>query len=273
MMDGRGIPRSVGPAQTPRMLGFIINPIAGMGGRVALHGTDGSQWRQAAELGAHQVAPARADRALARLARTDADFTVLAAPGVMGADAARVHGLRTETTGGSIGEVTTTGDTLDAAVEMLERGVTLLLFAGGDGTARDIVSVVGERIPVLGIPSGVKMHSGVFGTSPEAAGDTAAGYVMRPDPSVLFAVEVLDVEAERQTATIKSVRRSSPQLESPTSPTRCSERKRAPPCTTKARLKRFASRSPTRWFRSGCMSLVRERRRQESCSRSAWKAR
>ena len=198
MMDGSETPQSVGPAQSPRVLGLIINPIAGMGGRVALHGTDGSSWRRAQELGARPVAAARAGRALSRLARIDTGFTVLAAPGVMGADSTRIHGLPTETTSGSIGEVTTTDDTLDAATEMLERGVTLLLFAGGDGTARDIVSVVGERIPVLGIPSGVKMHSGVFGTSPEAAGDTAAGYLVRPDPSVLATVEVLDVEMERQ---------------------------------------------------------------------------
>ena len=57
-----------------------------------------------------------------------------------------------------------------AAEMMLERGVGLVVFAGGDGTARDICSVIGERLPVVGIPAGVKIHSGVYAKRPKDAG-------------------------------------------------------------------------------------------------------
>lgn len=179
------------------VLGLIINPIAGMGGRVALHGTDGSSWRDAVDLGARPIATRRAGRALDQLARTGVGVSLIAAPGVMGADAARTHGLSPEISSAPIGDETTAADTRAAAKEMLDRGAALVLFAGGDGTACDIVSVVGTRIPILGIPAGVKMHSGVFGVTPEAAGNTAAGFLARPGAAELTEVEVLDVAGEQ----------------------------------------------------------------------------
>ena len=66
-----------------------------------------------------------------------------------------------------------------AAVRLLaEAGADLLVFAGGDGTARDIASVLPPRLPVVGIPAGVKMRSGVFGLSPEAAGDVVSEFAL-----------------------------------------------------------------------------------------------
>ena len=76
----------------------------------------------------------------------------------------------------------------------MERGVGLILFAGGDGTARDILDVVGERVPLLGIPCGVKMHSAVFAISPEAAGQLAAGHRQRDEKIGWRQAEVMDVD-------------------------------------------------------------------------------
>ena len=183
---------SIRTASDRALLGVIINPIAGLGGLVGLHGTDGTRWRTAVERGAQPTSNARATRALSRFA-SSAPVAVMAAPGRMGADSARRSGLTVTETSHRLSEVTTAEDTMVAAEEMLARDVTLLLFAGGDGTARDIVSVVGEAIPIIGVPCGVKMHSGVFGTSPEAAGETAAAFIAAGGHGDVQLVDVLDV--------------------------------------------------------------------------------
>ncbi len=182
----------------PRVLGLIVNPIAGMGGSVALHGTDGSTRQLAVELGATPVADIRTDRALARLAHAVPDVKVLAAPGVMGENHARARSLSTDVVEIRVGDVTTAEDTHAAARAMMASGVTLLMFAGGDGTARDIVNETGTELPVLGIPAGVKMHSGVFATTPEAAGDIASRFFISPESTTFLDVEVLDVREESQ---------------------------------------------------------------------------
>src|SRR5688572_30658064 len=136
-----------------KRLGLIVNPIAGMGGRVGLKGTDRPETlARARELGATPLSPERANVALGIVAeRLGDDLSVLAAPGPMGTDIARGMGLAVEVTGERAGEETMPSDTVRAAIEMAERGVDLLLFAGGDGTARDICGAIGHRIPALGI--------------------------------------------------------------------------------------------------------------------------
>jgi len=119
---------------------------------------------------------------------------VLAAPGVMGADVAREAGLAVNETGTAIASRTTAADTRAAAAEMAERGVSLLLFAGGDGTARDIVDAVGSQLPVLGVPAGVKMQSGVFAATPGAAGRAAAAFLA--GGVGLREVDVADIDEE-----------------------------------------------------------------------------
>ena len=172
-----------------RRLGLIVNPVAGLGGRVGLKGTDGREIvLRALELGAQPVAPVRADRALARLERHREGITIVAGARAMGGDAAREHGFETETV--DVAEETSADDTRAAAAEMERRRVDLILYAGGDGTTRDIVDAVGTRVPILGIPTGVKMHSGVFATSPEAAGDLAASQFE------LGEAEVMDIDEE-----------------------------------------------------------------------------
>jgi len=181
-----------------RRLGLVVNPIAGMGGRVALKGTDGpAAVRAARERGAREVAPERARRALERLVAAGPDVHVIAAPGTMGAEVARAAGLDVETTGPPpAGRATRPADTRNAVAAMRERGVDLLLFAGGDGTARDILDTVGADLPMLGVPTGVKMHSGVFAASAVAAGAAAAAYLRAPDPAALIDAEVADVDED-----------------------------------------------------------------------------
>jgi predicted polyphosphate/ATP-dependent NAD kinase len=174
-------------------LGLIVNPVAGLGGRVGLKGTDGAETvREALRRGARPVAQERADRALARLERYGEQLEVVTAAARMGADVSRAHGFATDVLDVGAAETTSAADTRQAAAELERRGVDLILFAGGDGTARDVVGSVDRRVPILGIPTGVKMHSGVFATSPEAAGDLAASHLVARTAELRDA-EVLDL--------------------------------------------------------------------------------
>jgi predicted polyphosphate/ATP-dependent NAD kinase len=180
-------------------LGLIVNPIAGMGGRLGLKGTDGTAvLEQAYALGAIPVAAGRAERTLARLEGRCADLHLVTAAGVMGADLAAGHAFETEVlpTGEHDDGVTTADDTRAAAAELARREVDLILFAGGDGTARDIHDVVGERLPILGVPTGVKMHSGVFATTPESAGDVVASFMAAVPLGPVREAEVVDVDED-----------------------------------------------------------------------------
>jgi predicted polyphosphate/ATP-dependent NAD kinase len=176
-------------------IGLIVNPIAGMGGRVGLKGTDGPEvLERALARGAVPVAAERADRALARLHDRCADVRLVAARGRMGADLAEAQGFDTEVLPGDGGEATTAEDTRLAAAELARRQVDLILFAGGDGTARDIHAVVGDRVPMLGVPTGVKMHSGVFATTPENAGDVVGAFVGSHPRGPVRDADVVDTE-------------------------------------------------------------------------------
>ncbi|WP_236826787.1 MULTISPECIES: ATP-NAD kinase family protein [unclassified Blastococcus] len=175
------------------MLGVLVNPVAGMGGRVALHGTDGVWADRARERGAVPRAARRAGQVLAQIARSAPGTTVLAAAGEMGADPARAAGLTVEEVPRAGTGPTTARDTQEAARCMRDQGVELLLFAGGDGTARDVLAAVGTDVPVLGVPCGVKMHSAVFATTPRAAGALAARFLAAPGLPVAER-EVVDVD-------------------------------------------------------------------------------
>lgn len=185
-------------------LGLIINPIAGMGGAVGLHGTDGDSYRRAEELGAAPIAEKRAARALRRLASALPDLCLLAASGKMGEDAARNAGFCVEAVPVRP-QPTSSEDTKHAARAMKSAGAALILFAGGDGTARDVAAAVGAETPMLGIPTGVKMHSAVFGAAPEAAGAMAARFVQSPGRVPVLPREVLDAGGGRGGVTEFSV--------------------------------------------------------------------
>jgi predicted polyphosphate/ATP-dependent NAD kinase len=168
-------------------LGLVVNPIAGIGGRLALKGSDDAGLVAAArERGELQIAPARATEALRALAALDVQFELLAYAGEMGEREAIDAGLRPTVLGATV-PVTSAQDTHTAATAMADRQVDLLLFAGGDGTA------VGARVPVLGIPAGVKMHSAVFAVNPRSAGELTARIAQDGVRSVRRA-EVMDVD-------------------------------------------------------------------------------
>lgn len=164
-------------------LGLIVNPLAGLGGPLALKGSDGLP----AGVALPGLAGQRAARALAGLA----GVTVLTASGAMGADAARAAGHEPRVVH-QAPAATGAADTVAAARALCAAGIDLLLFAGGDGTARDLIGATGD-VPVLGIPAGVKMHSAVFATSPAAAGAILhglAGGGLRTQPA-----EIIDRDA------------------------------------------------------------------------------
>jgi predicted polyphosphate/ATP-dependent NAD kinase len=157
-------------------IGFVVNPIAGMGGRVGLKGTDGKV-AEARARGATPRSPDRARRALAALAERVPGATLLTWGGPMGADVAREAGLDPTVLGEPSGEETTAGDTRAAVEAFVDAGVDLVCFVGGDGTAADVADALeGTDVPMLGVPGGVKVYSSVFAVSPEDAADVVASF-------------------------------------------------------------------------------------------------
>ena len=158
-------------------IGFLINPVAGMGGSVGLKGSDGAEiLKSAVALGATPMAGERARVALRALAGHRDFVELLTGPGAMGADVAAQEGFKATVLPVGSGKLgfTTPQDTITLAARMKEQGAGLILFAGGDGTARNIFSAVGGDMTVIGIPAGVKIHSAVYANNPKSAGCLAA---------------------------------------------------------------------------------------------------
>ncbi len=177
-------------------LGLVVNPIAGMGGRVGLKGTDGQEiLEKARKLGAKEEAPLKARRALEPLLEIKDQLTIVAAAGDMGEKEAADLGFKLEVVGDPK-DRTTMEDTIAIAKDIASRDIDLLMFAGGDGTARNIYTAVGESIAVIGIPAGVKIHSGVFANHPKAAGEVALQF-LRGDAIDLKSKEVMDIDEEK----------------------------------------------------------------------------
>jgi len=185
------------------VIGLIVNPIAGMGGRVALKGTDGVV-EEAIRRGARPVSPDLVRLFLRELSHYPEarSITFLTGPGPLGEDYLREFGFRfkviplefhyREVNGVRIPD-TSSEHTKRLAREMLGK-VRLIVFAGGDGTARDVVSAVGKKVPILGIPTGVKMYSGVFAVSPEKAAEVLVRFLR--GEAKLEEREVRDIDEE-----------------------------------------------------------------------------
>lgn len=162
-------------------MGFIVNPIAGMGGRVGLKGTDGVL-KVAIARGATPVAPKRAVEFLQELKEVlnGNSLEILTCPGIMGEKEAEEAGLRVQVLPMKIGEETTAEDTKTAVKLLCKMRVDLIVFVGGDGTAKDILDAmkaVNAEVPVLGVPSGVKMYSGIFAVNPSDAAEVVLAFV------------------------------------------------------------------------------------------------
>lgn len=175
-------------------IGLVVNPVAGLGGAAGLKGSDGVEvQREALARGAVPRAGDRAAQAVRTLLSRRRETELVTVGGAMGEDSALAAGATPEVVGRGASD-TTAADTRAAVIALA--GVDLLLFAGGDGTARDVLDAVRElgdgAPPVLGIPAGVKVYSGCFALSPATAGFLAAEGVDR-----VVEAEIVDLDEER----------------------------------------------------------------------------
>jgi len=178
--------------QNSNKIGFLVNPIAGLGGSVGLKGTDGLAQLALAK-GAKPISADRAKAFLRRITPHATDLRFLVANGQMGEITLKECGLHYNVMYFAP-EISSANDTQAACRMFIQNNVNLIVFCGGDGTARDVASAGGST-PILGIPAGVKMHSGVFAISPEAAADLAVGY-LKGELSTRE-TEIIDIDEER----------------------------------------------------------------------------
>lgn len=180
-----------------KKVGFIINPIAGMGGSVGLKGTD-HMVEEAIRRGAVPMAHKRAGMALEELLPLKETLTFYSFSGGMGGELAKRMGfsvvLLDPPADGNTG-VTDAADTVCLAGRLLAGQVDLILFAGGDGTARNVYEAVGLNAVCVGIPAGVKIHSPVYARNPRAAGRLAAMW-LQGKVSGTLEQEVLDIDED-----------------------------------------------------------------------------
>jgi len=183
---------SAQPTIPTKTVGFIVNPVAGMGGAVGLKGTDGKEiLKQAIALGAKPIASQRAEIFLKGLILAKKSLNLIVGVGDMGQNQVEKCGFTYKVVGEPRPE-TTSEDTQTIAKAIVEARVDLIVFCGGDGTTRDILTSVGLQVPVLGVPTGVKMHSAVFAVSPQAAAKVSVTYLWGGLP--LREAEVMDVD-------------------------------------------------------------------------------
>jgi predicted polyphosphate/ATP-dependent NAD kinase len=177
-----------------KTIGFIVNPVAGMGGAVGLKGTDGKEiLKEAIALGAKPVATQRAETFLTELSPAEGSLKLIVGAGDMGENQTEKCGFICKVVGEAKKE-TTSEDTQNIAKALVKAGVDLLVFCGGDGTTRDIQKAVDMKAPVLGVPTGVKMHSALFAVSPQAAARVAIRFLWVGLP--LREAEVMDVDEQ-----------------------------------------------------------------------------
>ncbi|AQS36945.1 hypothetical protein Sps_01781 [Shewanella psychrophila] len=172
-------------------LGLIINPFAGLGGSVALKGSDGVA-EEALARGAKPKAQLRMQQALDVILPHQDKIEVITASGDMGETLAKDMGFDVRVVHHVFGK-SEARDTQAMVKYLLDEELDLLLFAGGDGTARDVYSVADENMPVLGVPAGVKIHSGVYGITPHASG-MVVKMLLDGELVSLMSADVMDID-------------------------------------------------------------------------------
>ena len=180
-----------------KRLGFIVNPVAGIGGKVGLKGSDGEEiLEKALELGAVKESGLKALVTMKILKQVESELEIFTWPKEMGEDVCREAGLQVTVLGEIHSGHTTWEDTVRAAREMSQLGLDLILFVGGDGTARNIMDAVGTEAVVLGIPAGCKIHSGVYALNPKTAGQLMLEFVQGKVKEAKLA-EVMDIDESK----------------------------------------------------------------------------
>jgi len=183
-------------------LGFVINPYAGIGGAVGLKGSDGQAIvEQALARGALPQAQKRAAAAMQKLTENRgvlSGASILSAAGSMGEDVLRELELPCEVV--YQGEEKSSAlDTKNVIRLFVKQQVDLIVFAGGDGTARDVLDVLSSeldsQIPVVGIPAGVKIHSAVYAVTPSRAGELIQ-LLLSGEPMSLHESQVMDLDED-----------------------------------------------------------------------------
>ncbi|MFV9614852.1 MAG: ATP-NAD kinase family protein [Gammaproteobacteria bacterium] len=184
-------------------IGFVVNPFAGIGGAVALKGSDGKDIvAQALSRGARPQAEARAEIAMQQVSSTN-DFTIYTPSGSMGENVLRrlklPHVVVYRLDEDAADEQTSAEDTKKVIRRFVEKAVDLIVFAGGDGTARDVLDVLSSElhssVAVIGIPAGVKIHSAVYAVTPLSAGELI-NLVLSGEPMSLHDAQVMDLDEQ-----------------------------------------------------------------------------
>jgi len=182
-------------------IGFLVNPIACMGGSLGLKGTDDDALDRAIAMGGIYIAERRAGIALQRLSdkkktKEGISFKFFTCSDVMGENILKKVGFDYKVVYTVKSEKTTYKDTCEACRRFMDKKVDIILFCGGDGTAKDVYSVTKKDLPILGIPSGVKMYSSVFAIDPTVAGDLLSEFCRKDNDIVLRDAEIVDIDEE-----------------------------------------------------------------------------
>jgi predicted polyphosphate/ATP-dependent NAD kinase len=175
-------------------LGLLVNPYAGIGGALALKGSDGVEIREKAlAMGAEKKALDKTRLALEHVVSIKEHVQLYVASGDMGETLAKEMGFNYSLVYQPEHTQTESQDSEATAQALLAQQVDLILFAGGDGTARNVCHVIGNKVPVLGVPAGCKIHSAVYAITPAAAGRVLKQVINGEIVSVSDA-EVMDID-------------------------------------------------------------------------------